>query len=241
MQKFLMTCAALSGLALSTAGYAADLAVRPAPVVAPAAPWTGCYVGFHAGAGWGDKWWADRFVIDNVSYPTSGWVTGAQLGCNYQTGPLVVGAEGTWSWTNIDGNGVPPNLIVPGTTAAQLSSKVDSIATAGGRVGLVADKSLIYVKVAAAWADESHTLTPAGTLVLAPGVVPQKISDTRFGIALGAGIEYMIAPVLTAKLEYNYDDFGTKSFFFNTIPGQETVNNRQRLHILTLGVNYKFW
>jgi len=92
MKKFLMTCAALSGLALSSAGYAADLAVRPAPVVAPAAPWTGCYIGIHAGAGWGDKWWADRNLTDNVSYPTSGWVGGAQLGCNYQTGPLVVGA-----------------------------------------------------------------------------------------------------------------------------------------------------
>ena len=74
MKKLLMTCAALSGLALSSAGYAADLAVRPAPVVAPAAPWTGCYIGIHAGAGWGDKWWADRNLTDNVSYPTSGWV-----------------------------------------------------------------------------------------------------------------------------------------------------------------------
>lgn len=179
------------------------------------------------------------------SYPTSGWVGGAQLGCNYQTGPLVVGAEGTWSWTNIDGNGVPANYFAatfPALTAAQFHSKVDSIATVGGRVGLVADKALIYVKVAAAWADESHTLTPTPVAaVVVPNLVPQTISDTRFGIALGAGIEYMIAPVLTAKLEYNYDDFGTKSFFFNTIPGQETVNNRQRLHILTLGVNYKFW
>ena len=233
MKKFLMTCAALSGLALSTAGYAADLAVRPAPVVAPVAPWTGCYVGFHTGAGWGDKWWADRNLTDNVSYPTSGWVTGAQLGCNYQTGPLVVGAEGTWSWTNIDGNGVPVGL----AATAQLSSKIDSIATVGGRVGLVADKSLIYVKVAGAWADESHTLTPAGGVNL----VPQAISDTRSGIVLGAGIEYMIAPVLTARLEYNYDDFGSKNFLFNTIPGQTTVSNRQRLNALMLGVNYKFW
>ena len=67
------------------------------------------------------------------------------------------------------------------------------------------------------------------------------ISDTRFGIDLGAGIEYMIAPVLTARLEYNYDDFWSKNFLFNTIPGQTTVSNRQRLHALMLGVNYKFW
>jgi outer membrane immunogenic protein len=231
MRKLLMTCAALSALALPSAAYAADLAVRPAPVVAPAAPWTGCYVGIHAGAGWGDKWWSDRFIQDNVSYTTSGWVTGAQLGCNYQTGPFVVGAEGTWSWTNQEGNGVPVGL----AATAQLQSKIDSITTAGGRAGLVADKSLIYVKVAAAWTDEDHSLLP-GALVL-----PQTINDTRFGIVLGAGVEYMIAPFLTAKLEYNYDDFGSKNYLFNAIPGQVSVENRQRLHLLTLGVNYKFW
>lgn len=231
MKKLLMTCAALSALALPSAVYAADLSVRPAPVAAPVAPWTGCYVGIHTGAGWGDKWWSDRLIQDNVSYTTSGWVTGAQLGCNYQTGPFVVGAEGTWSWTNQEGNGVPVGL----AALAQLSSKIDSITTAGGRAGLVADKSLIYVKVAAAWADEEHSLLPSAI------VLPQTIDDTRFGIVLGAGIEYMIAPILTAKLEYNYDDFGSKNYLFNAIPGQVSVDNRQRLHVLTLGVNYKFW
>jgi outer membrane immunogenic protein len=240
MKKFLMSCAAVAALALPGAANAADLAIRPVvPAPAPAVSWTGCYVGFHAGAGWGDKWWSDRWVQDNVSYATSGWVTGAQLGCDYQTGPFVIGAEGSWSWTNLEGNGAPANLLVFGSPA-QFRSKIDSLTTAGGRVGLVADKSLIYVKVAAVWAEESHTLTPSAIVVPA-AVFPQTISDTRFGIGLGAGIEYMIAPVLTAKLEYNYDDFGSKTFFFNTIPGQVDVDNRQRLHLLKLGVNYKFW
>ncbi|MGZ9073269.1 MAG: outer membrane protein [Rhodoplanes sp.] len=118
---------------------------------------------------------------------------------------------------------------------AQLRSTIDSIATAGARVGLVADRALIYVKVAAAWADEEHTLLPSAV------VLPQTIGDTRFGIVLGAGIEYMIAPILTAKLEYNYDDFGSQDYYFNTIPGQVSVDNRQRLHLLKLGLNYKFW
>lgn len=232
MKKILMACAALSVLALPGVGYAADLAVRPAPVVAAAPNWTGCYVGFHAGAGWGDKWWADRLVQNNVSYTTSGWIGGAQLGCDYQTGPLVIGAEATWSWTNMEGNGALPNLAF-----YQMSSKIDSLTTAGGRVGLVADKALIYVKVAAVWADESHTLVPNPALALPS----QTLDDTRAGYLVGAGIEYMIAPVITAKLEYNYDDFGSKSYLFNNIPGQVDASNRQRLHLLKLGVNYKFW
>ena len=234
MKKFLMSCAALSVLALPSAGHAADLVARPVLAAAPAVNWTGCYIGIHAGAGWGDKWWSDRLVQDNVSYATSGWVTGAQLGCDFQSGPVVIGAEGTWSWTNLDGNGAPANLAVLGAPA-QLHSTIDSIATAGARVGLVADRALIYVKVAAAWADEEHTLLPSAV------VLPQTIGDTRFGIVLGAGIEYMIAPILTAKLEYNYDDFGSQDYYFNTIPGQVSVDNRQRLHLLKLGLNYKFW
>jgi outer membrane immunogenic protein len=236
MKKILMACAALSVLALPGAGYAADLAVRPAPVVAPAPNWTGCYIGFHAGAGWGDKWWSDRLVQNNVSYSTSGWIGGAQLGCDYQTGPLVVGAEVTWSWTNIEGNGALANL-----AQWQVQSKIDSVTTAGGRVGLVADKALIYVKVAAAWAEEDHTLFPAPAAALPA----QTFGDTRLGYVVGAGIEYMIAPVLTAKIEYNYDDFGSKTYqILNRTDASSTyldTTNRQRLHLLKLGVNYKFW
>ena len=206
-----------------------------APVaVAPAVNWTGWHVGFHAGAGWGDKWWADRLIQDNVSYSTSGWVTGVQLGYDIQSGPVVIGFEGEWSWTNLDGNGAPPHLFVAGLPG-QFQSKIDWLASAGGRVGLVADKALVYVKVAAVWADESHTL-----LHNAPAVFPQTLSDTRAGFLLGAGVEYWIAPILSAKLEYNYDDFGSTSYLFNTIPGQVEADNRQRLHVFKLGLNYRF-
>ena len=51
-------------------------------------------------------------------------------------------------------------------------------------------------------------------------MLPQTIGDTRFGIVLGAGIEYMIAPILTAKLEYNYDDFGRRTTISIRSPGR---------------------
>lgn len=226
-----MGCAALAALALPGIANAADLAVQAPVAVAPAVSWTGCYIGFHAGAGWGTKWWSDRAVLDNVSYSTSGWVGGGQLGCDYQAGPVVLGVEGDLSWTNIEGNGAPANF-----ANSQFNSKIDWIASAGARAGFVADKSLIYVKLAAAWADESHTLYPSPAF----GVQSQTLSDTRFGILLGAGIEYMIAPILSAKLEYNYIDFGTTGYLFNQIPGQVEVNNEQQAHVLKLGVNYRF-
>jgi outer membrane immunogenic protein len=234
MKTLLNILAGVSAIALATGSLgtgaqAADLPVKspPLPVVAPAINWTGWHVGFHAGAGWGDSWWSDYLVLDNVSYTSSGWVTGVQLGWDIQSGPVVVGFEGEWSWTNLEGNGVPPNY--PG----QFDSKVNWLASGGGRVGLVADKALVYVKVAAVWADQSRTLTPNLG-------VSQTISDGRLGFLLGAGVEYWIAPLLSAKLEYNYDDFGSRSYTFNTVPGQVAANDRERLHVFKLGLNYRF-
>src|SRR5260370_24693050 len=82
------------------AASAADLAVKAMPYAAPAPvfSWTGCYVGAHAGAG----------VLLDQGFRTGGGVTldiaadrhgvgglaGGQIGCNYQTGMLVLCIEG---------------------------------------------------------------------------------------------------------------------------------------------------
>lgn len=226
MKKILLGCVA--AIALPVLAQAADMSVAPVAAAAPAVNWTGCYVGIHAGSGWGNKDWSDFTGLDTVSYTTSGWLGGAQLGCDLQSGPLVLGAEATWSWTNLDGDGAPAGL----PTGSKFHSEIDWLATAGARAGLVADKALIYLSLAAAWADESHKLNLAGP--------NQELSDTRFGIMLGAGIEYMIAPFLSAKIEYDYIDFAGKDYNFNQLVNQAPVTNEQDVHLVKFGVNYRF-
>src|SRR2546429_6563124 len=86
---------AVSAIVCAGAASAADLAARPMPYAAPAPvfSWTGCYVGVHGGAG----------VLLDQGFESGGvmrdrhgvgGLAGGQIGCNYQTGMLVLGIEG---------------------------------------------------------------------------------------------------------------------------------------------------
>src|SRR4051794_18904410 len=91
-----ITAGAIFGIG---AASAADMAVKARPYAAPppAFTWTGCYVGAHVGAG---------VLHDQGFQPSSllveilddrhgiGGLAGGQIGCNYQTGMLVLGIEG---------------------------------------------------------------------------------------------------------------------------------------------------
>ena len=52
-------------------------------------------------------------------------------------------------------------------------------------------------------------------------------TDTRTGWLVGVGIEYAFHPNWSAKIEYNYMDFGTQTetFMFNTSPCCLTVHS----------------
>ena len=68
--------------------------------------------------------------------------------------------------------------------------------TATARVGYAVDNWLWYVKGGAAWLDADHTIG---------GVT---FSDTQTGWTVGTGLEWALGPNWSAKLEYNYMDFG---------------------------------
>jgi outer membrane immunogenic protein len=100
-----------------------------------------------------------------------------------------------------------------------------------GRVGLAFDRWLVYGKGGVAWSGDRYS-TNRYTF---PGSV--EISDTRWGWTAGAGVEYAFAPQWSAKLEYNFMDFGTRTYSF--APGT-TTDIDQQIHAVKLGVNYKF-
>jgi len=105
MKKIIAIAAAVLGTA--SVASAADLAVKARPYAAPPPvfTWTGCYVGAHAGAG----------VLLDQGFQTGGGLTqdivadrhgvgglaGGQIGCNYQTGMLVLGIEGEGFWSGM--------------------------------------------------------------------------------------------------------------------------------------------
>jgi outer membrane immunogenic protein len=124
MKKYLLGIAGVLALTASGPAGAADLPVKAPPLLAaPAFNWSRCYVGVHAGYGWGrDK---NDFgtaiasgATENEGFPaefgpfdhnTSGGVAGAQAGCNWQWAPgWLVGIEGEVFWSGIKGSSTAP-------------------------------------------------------------------------------------------------------------------------------------
>jgi outer membrane immunogenic protein len=61
------------------------------------------------------------------------------------------------------------------------------------------------------------------------------VHDTRLGWIVGGGAEYRFAPNWSAKLEYNYLDFGTEHYSIEgTLSSIET-----QAHLVKVGFNYR--
>jgi outer membrane immunogenic protein len=251
MKKLLLSTVsgAACGLALTSAALAADVAIRPsyqpapAPLSLPAPPpftWTACYVGGHVGAGWGTKTWNDLAgddFSDNASYTVNGFVGGVQGGCDWQfAGPWVLGFEGKWSWTDLKGSGALPFEV----EQSIFQSKVDWISTATARLGVTAfdPHTLLYVKGGGAWARETHTLVeiPVTDVI---GTASTSVTQTRQGWTVGMGVEWAFAQNWSAKLEYNYMDFGSKTVLFAPL-ADDPSSVDQKIHTFTVGLNYRF-
>jgi len=212
----------------------------PATSYYPAAPlppaiydWTGLYIGGNVGAGL----LADTVnpigtgtegtLLSPASHDTVGIIGGGQAGVNFEWAPWVIGAEVSWDASNISG---PATAVasVPGT-AEQTTSNPQWMATATGRFGWASNDLLFYAKGGGAWMHVSYTQDILATT--------QSIGDNRTGFTAGAGLEYGMTENLSAKIEYDFLDFGTKDYpVFTATP----ISVKSNLHMLTAGINYRF-
>jgi outer membrane immunogenic protein len=228
MRRGLSALLAVAGVTMGTSiASAADIQrpvykAPPAGVVGVQYDWTGFYVGGHVGYGWADKSWQDGFGLFGISQTANGFLGGGQAGFNYQIGQFVFGVEGDMSWSGMKGS--------TSAFASTFNTDVDWTATLTGRVGMAFDRWLVYGKGGAAWARDRYSTN----FYTFPGT---EVTDTRLGWTVGAGVEYAFAPQWTAKLEYNYMDFGTRAVSF--APGFSTDIDQQ-IHAVKFGVNYKF-
>jgi outer membrane immunogenic protein len=238
MKKYLaaFVCIATGGF-IGTAS-AADLPVRmptKAPPIVAAATWTGCYIGGNAGYGWTHSHWFDFGpYTDEGSNTSSGGAVGLQGGCDYQTGPFVVGIQGMWDWANLDGS--HPYTLDPSYTD---HSKVSSFATLTGRLGYaVQPDSLAYLKGGAAWVRDKFTETCAPNIFTGcPGIA----KVTRSGWTLGGGLEHRFTSNLSAFVEYNYMGFGKKTSTLLYADGSTyDYDIKQNVQTVLAGVNYRF-
>ena len=227
MKKFLLGTVALVALGATVPALAADLPARtytkaPPAYAAPIYNWTGFYIGGHLGG---------AFAGDNSLTGNSGrFLGGVQGGADYQFAPSwVIGVEAQYSWLASNNTGV----LFPG--GVLVTSNSDQLGSVTGRLGYTWGPALLYGKGGFAWKDRNN-------LGVSVNGVPQPFTtdgNHRDGYTVGAGLEYMFAPSWSAKVEYQYYNFGDTTFTSAPAP-IVGVRFRDDEHTVKAGVNYRF-
>lgn len=244
MKRILVTAIAIGILAPAQSALSADLRARmpmkaPPPVVATLYNWTGCYVGVHGGYAWGRKRVYDDAGIEaeGTRHNVDGPLVGGQLGCNVQRDRWVFGVEGQAAWADIDGE-VPFDPSLNPVTAFR--TKIDILGSVAARLGYAfgaTGQTLVFLKGGAAFAHEQYFSTGLGLAFLDF----QTDKHLRWGFVAGAGFEQALSDNWSFKAEYNFNHFGRKTYeFCNAVAGCDTLEVRQHIHLIKVGINYRW-
>ena len=228
MKKFLLGTVALVALGATVPALAADLPARSAPYtkapayVAPIYNWTGFYIGGHVGGAFAGN--------NSLSGSDGRFLGGIQGGADYQFGNnVVIGIEAQYSWLANGSTGV----VFPAGTVVSTNS--DQLGSVTGRLGYSFGPTLLYAKGGYAWKDNDNIS------VVSRGAPAAFTTDNNHkdGYTVGAGLEYMFAPSWSAKLEYQYYNFGSSTFLTGPV---DIVGTRftDSEHTVKAGINYRF-
>jgi outer membrane immunogenic protein len=243
------------------AAYAADMPLKAPPPPA-AFSWAGWYIGGNIGGGWG------RAGSDTVTFAPSAagsipggaslalpgmsastLLGGAQIGYNWQRGPIVYGLE-----ADIDGQkwnaaqsltAFAPGLgtlFVPGDAFSVQSQWQGAFL---GRVGYAWDRTLLYVTGGLA-----VTNVKVSSSFVVFGLDPATAgsgSKTLAGATFGGGIEHALSSKWSVGLEGRYAWYGASTYSTGTVAlGAPPIFDpvTQSVHVntgLVVGkVNYHF-
>ncbi|WP_377838418.1 caspase family protein [Bosea sp. UC22_33] len=239
----------------------------PQPVAEPVLPlgwpdrprWTGFYVGGSLGAGRQNS----RTIVDGygptdsvrtsidagnvaprLSPDGNGAVGGAQLGFNYQIGPVVLGAETDLSATRLGGRDISSVNPFGVQVTTQTENKLSMLGTVRARAGIAFGDLLVYGTGGYAYGrvEQSGSITPDPTNN--PTYLASR-SEMASGWVLGGGVEYAITPGVSVRLDYTRYDLGRAQLVLRDVtglaPGEfATMRARTSGDILKAGVNFGF-
>jgi outer membrane immunogenic protein len=173
------------------------------------------------------------FSGDNSLQGSGGrFLGGVQGGFDYQFATnWVIGAEAQYSWLANSNNG---GVLFPGS-GTLVTSNTDQLGSVTGRLGYTWGPALLYAKGGYAWRDNPNV---AASIAGTP-VAFTTDGSHKDGYTVGAGLEYMFAPQWSAKIEYQYYNFGSTTF---TGGPADVVGSRFRddEHTVKAGINYRF-
>ncbi|MGB8630532.1 MAG: outer membrane beta-barrel protein, partial [Xanthobacteraceae bacterium] len=198
------------------------------PSVSSSGPydWTGLYLGLNAGGAFAANSTSASGggVNASASDTLPGFIGGAQIGANYQTGRAVWGFE-------VDYDASTQSKALPAGVLSG-SSEMPWVATLRGRLGIAFGPTLIYATAGGAGVElRSPNLTlPTGST---------STTVTHGAWTAGAGIEYGLTDHLSARLEYLYLDTG--DIMTGVIgPPATTITSHLKDNLVRAALNYRF-
>jgi outer membrane immunogenic protein len=245
MNRFATIGAGLLAMAgLAGAASAADLPARTytkaPPLVAPIYNWSGFYIGLNGGGASS----RDCYTINSVAgaavtpnsegcHDATGGLVGGQVGYRWQSSNWVFGVEAQGDWANLRGSNSSLTAIIPYMN----QTKIDALGLFTGQVGYAWNNVLWYLKGGAAVTDNKYSSFFTGT-----GVVFNQASETRWGGAVGTGVEVGFAPNWSVAFEYDHLFMGSNNVTFpaSAIAVTRTDSIRQDVDMGTVRVNYTF-
>jgi high affinity Mn2+ porin len=252
-------------VALTGSAAAADLPVKAPPLLGAAAyDWSGFYLGGHFGYATGSSHWSatqpgapaitgslDLFNGYDMFRDTGSDLAGFQAGYNYMyPSHWLLGVEADVSFPSF--TETTPRLISGMSTIssaaigqASYAEQVEFSGTLRGRVGyapnLGASHWLLYATGGLAWTYDQFTRTqlagmPAGGTAM-PGTVETLFMQPRVGWTAGAGAEVALWSNWSAKAEYLFIDYGSRSVSFPL--GAQKFDSNLTLNEFRVGLNYR--
>jgi outer membrane immunogenic protein len=237
MKRFITAVFAL--VALSSTGLAADFPQKAPDLMipTPATSWRGLYFGGVVGGSLFASEFTDFGEVTTPKTITNKGTTfnvGGTAGYNWQLRSAVFGVEADGSWTNF-------NETTEGHPHFAIQAKTSWFSTARIRAGWAVDNILLYVTGGAAFANFNDT----AQFAFAPMMCGQSggawscPSGISTGLAVGAGVEAMLAPNWSAKVEYLYLNLPSVTTIDVVSGAGYSWNNSA--HVIRFGVNYHFW
>ncbi|WKA28640.1 outer membrane protein [Bradyrhizobium roseum] len=229
-----------ASLACMAQGRAADLRLSsaPAPQRQPAATafpsWAGPYIGAQAGYLSGRSETSFSGTGELHSVDPKGFSTGFSAGYSMQWGRFVGGLEGDLNF--VGAKATIDTGFAPDPSITQLQSTIDWNSHWRARVGYAFDRTLIFAAGGLAIAGVENRAFDNGAGTMATW------NDTRIGWTIGGGVEYRVAPQASVRLEYLYDNYGTRTLATQTLGATTFPSRESKLdsHTLRAGVHWHF-
>jgi high affinity Mn2+ porin len=254
---FPIAAVAAATISAAVPTFGADVALRM-PLKAPvktAFDWTGFYAGAHGGYATGYSRWSateagaaspslagslDFFKAYDGFKGTGSYFTGLQAGYDYMfPSRLVVGVEADVTFPNLMGG---TQVISSAAIGQATYAETTQIAgTLRGRIGYAPGHWMVYATggIALTYNELTRTQiagTPAGGTA-DPDTIESRFLMPRIGATVGAGAEVALPGHWSAKLEYLYTAYGSRSVNFPL--GAQRFDSDLVTQSIRLGFNYR--